>query len=112
MRKMPITTLVALTAALTLSTAVALVAPAGAQAAATTFTRLAGADRYATAVAISQSAFQPQYEGERWMVVVASGANFPDALAAGPLAAAQKGPLLLVPSDGVLPVSVSTELTR
>ena len=79
MRKMPITTLVAATAALALSTAVALVAPAGAQAASTTFTRLAGADRYATAVAISQSAFQPQYEGERWMVVVASGANFPDA---------------------------------
>jgi putative cell wall-binding protein len=88
------------------------VAPAGAQAATTTFTRLAGADRYATAVAISQSAFQPQFPGQQFAVTVASGANFPDALAAGPLAASNAGPLLLVPQDGVLPTSVTTELTR
>jgi putative cell wall-binding protein len=112
MRKMPITSLVALTAALTLTTALTLVAPAGAQAAATTFTRLAGADRYATAVAISQSAFQPQFTGEQFAVTVASGANFPDALAAGPVAAKFGGPLILVPSDGVLPATVTTELTR
>lgn len=112
MRKTPITTLVAVTAALALSTAVALVAPAGAQAAATTLTRLAGADRYATAVAISQSAFQPQYAGGQFIVTVASGSNFPDALAAGPVASAMNGPLLLVPKDGVLPTSVTTELTR
>jgi putative cell wall-binding protein len=73
-------------------------------------TRLAGADRYGTAVAISQSAFQPQSPGSA--VTVASGANFPDALAAGPVAAAQGGPLLLVPQDGALPTTVSTELTR
>lgn len=73
-------------------------------------TRLAGADRYGTAVAISQSAFQPQSPGSA--VTVASGANFPDAVAAGPVAAAQGGPLLLVPRDGALPTTVSTELTR
>jgi putative cell wall-binding protein len=112
MRKMPITTVVALTSALTLISALTLVAPAGAQAAAATFTRLAGADRYATAVAISQSAFQPQFPGEQFIVTVASGANFPDALAAGPLASSNAGPLLLVPQDGVLPTSVTTELTR
>ena len=72
-------------------------------------TRLAGADRYGTAVAISQSAFQPQSLGSA--VTVASGANFPDALAAGPVAAAQGGPLLLVPKDGTLPPAVSNELT-
>src|ERR1035437_5781492 len=72
-------------------------------------TRLAGADRYGTAVAISQSAFQPQSPGSA--VTVASGANFPDALAAGPVAAAQGGPLLLGPQDGALPITVSTELT-
>ena len=72
-------------------------------------TRLAGADRYGTAVAISQSAFQPQSPGSA--VTVASGANFPDALAAGPVAAAQGGPLLLVPKDGTLPPAVSNELT-
>ena len=75
-------------------------------------TRLAGADRYATAVAISQSAFQPQNPGDPFPVTVASSANFPDALAAGPVAAASGGPLLLVPSDGALPTAVSTELTR
>jgi putative cell wall-binding protein len=110
MRKTLITTLVALTV-----TGLTLVAPAGAQATGTTFTRLAGADRYATAVAISKSAFlQPASPaaGVQFAVTVASGTNFPDALAAGPVAAASGGPLLLVPSDGVLPVNVSDELTR
>ena len=110
MRKTLITTLVALTV-----TGLTLVAPAGAQATGTTFTRLAGADRYATAVAISKSAFlQPASPaaGVQFAVTVASGTNFPDALAAGPVAAASGGPLLLVPSDGILPVSVSDELTR
>jgi putative cell wall-binding protein len=73
-------------------------------------TRLAGADRYGTAVAISQSAFQPQSPGSA--VTVASGANFPDALAAGPVAVAQGGPLLLVPQDGALPLTDSDELRR
>jgi len=45
-------------------------------------------------------------------VTVASGANFPDALAAGPVAAAQGGPLLLVPQDGALPLTDSDELRR
>ena len=79
-------------------------------------TRLAGADRYATAVAISQSAFQPPSTspspGYQFVVGVASGADFPDALAAGPVAAASGGPLLLVPQNGTLPATVSTELTR
>jgi putative cell wall-binding protein len=76
------------------------------------FARLAGADRYDTAVAIAQSAFQLQSPGQPFAVTVASGTNFPDALAAGPVAAASGGPLLLVPSDGVLPATVSAELTR
>ena len=75
-------------------------------------TRLAGADRYATAVAISQYGFQPQSPGAQFAVTVASGTNFPDALAAGPVAAAQGGPLLLVPQDGALPAAVSDELRR
>ena len=76
------------------------------------YTRLAGADRYATAVAISRSVFQPQYLGTQFAVTVASGTNYPDALAAGPVAAAQGGPLLLVPQDGTLPATVGTELAR
>ena len=77
-----------------------------------THTRLAGADRYATAVAISQYGFQPQSLAAQFAVTVASGTNFPDALAAGPVAAAQGGPLLLVPQDGALPAAVSVELRR
>jgi putative cell wall-binding protein len=107
MRKTLITTLVALTA-----TGLTLVAPAGAQASATTFTRLSGADRYATAVEISKYAFQQQSPAVQFDVMVASGTNFPDALAAGPVAASLGGPLLLVPGDGVLPTTVSDELTR
>jgi lactocepin len=57
-------------------------------------TRIAGATRYATSVAVA----------EHWaadgMVLetihVATGRDFPDALAAGPLAALARGPLLLV----------------
>jgi len=75
-------------------------------------TRIAGADRYATAVAISQSAFQRQNPGDQFSVVAASGTNFPDALAAGPVAAALGSPLLLVPTAGVLPSTLTTELTR
>lgn len=77
-----------------------------------THTRLAGADRYATAVAISQYGFKPQSLAAQFPVTVASGSNFPDALAAGPVAAAQGGPLLLVPQDGALPSTVTAELRR
>ncbi|HYO18660.1 MAG TPA: cell wall-binding repeat-containing protein [Dermatophilaceae bacterium] len=119
MRTMLITTLAALTA-----TALTLAAPGWAQADGTTHTRLAGADRYSTAVAISQSeGFQPQAPPpapvQMLGVVVASGADFPDALAAGPFAASagdlvdyRGTPFLLVPKDGILPPAVRTELTR
>jgi hypothetical protein len=42
-----------------------------------TSTRLAGADRYGTAVAISVSGFQPQSPGEQFAATVASGAKGP-----------------------------------
>lgn len=71
-------------------------------------TRLAGEDRYETAVAISQYAYRSDLYG----VTVASGADFPDALAAGAIADNREGPLLLVPKDGALPASVKAELTR
>ncbi|MEN6430983.1 MAG: cell wall-binding repeat-containing protein [Coriobacteriales bacterium] len=69
--------------------------------------RLAGADRYATAVRISQSTFR---EGAN-TVVVASGAGFADAVAASSLAGAYDAPLLLVGSDS-LPSVVSSEIAR
>lgn len=75
-------------------------------------TRISGADRYGTAAAISQSAFPVQNPGTQFAITVASGTNFPDALAAGPVAAAFGTPFLLVPADGALPLTLSTELTR
>ena len=86
---------------------VALLAPAAVADAATWspgYSRFAGADRYATAVEASKL---PNYDG---VVFVASGTNFPDALAAGPAAAATHGPVLLVPRTGTLPTVVSRRL--
>jgi putative cell wall-binding protein len=92
------------------SAAVAAPTPAAAPAATAAITkaRLAGADRYKTAVAISKANFTAPQE---W-VVVASGQAFPDALGAGPMAALLEAPLLLVPATGTLPSSVAAELDR
>jgi putative cell wall-binding protein len=68
--------------------------------------RLAGADRYATAVAISAGTF-----ASAETVYVATGRNFPDALSAGPVAGLSAGPLLLVPGSSV-PPNVQAELRR
>lgn len=69
--------------------------------------RLSGADRYSTAVAISKASFvAPQTA-----VFVASGEEFPDALAGGPAAAKRQAPLLLVRPGGV-PSAVMNELKR
>jgi putative cell wall-binding protein len=54
-------------------------------------TRLAGADRFATAAAIANAVFA----GSRPAVVLATGTNFPDALAGGPIASVNGGPVLL-----------------
>ena len=67
---------------------------------------IAGADRYATSDAVAL-AFFPDTTG----VSVASGANFPDALAAGPLAGTASEPVLLVPPTGALPEPITSYLT-
>jgi Cell wall binding domain 2 (CWB2) len=70
-------------------------------------TRLAGPDRYATAVAVSKAmASNPVAE-----VVLASGAAFPDVLSGAPLAARLGGPLLIT-SPTSLPTVVGQELGR
>ena len=69
-------------------------------------TRLAGPDRYATAVAVSNGTFTTAET-----VFIATGLTFPDALGGGPVAGALPGPLLLVPGTAV-PPSVATELRR
>jgi SpoIID/LytB domain protein len=56
--------------------------------------RLAGTDRWATSRAVAQAdSFDEQ------SLVIATGQNFPDGLAAGPYAARTGGDLLLVPTD-------------
>ncbi|MGZ6344342.1 MAG: cell wall-binding repeat-containing protein [Candidatus Limnocylindrales bacterium] len=68
--------------------------------------RVYGTDRYGTSAAIA--AFGGYATGGT--VYVATGANFPDALAGAPLAGKQDAPLLLVTPTGI-PTSVSAQLT-
>ena len=69
--------------------------------------RESGANRFETAVDISFRTFDP---GTR-SVFLATGRNFPDALAGGPLAGILIGPLLLVEQDCV-PQVVINEINR
>ncbi|PKQ37121.1 MAG: hypothetical protein CVT59_09390 [Actinobacteria bacterium HGW-Actinobacteria-1] len=68
--------------------------------------RLAGTDRYKTAIAVST---------ENWdtsdVVILATGAQFPDALAASSLAGSYDAPLLLTRPDSLL-TSVRDEIVR
>lgn len=94
-----LTGLAALTPLLVTSAAPAVAAP--------DMRRLAGADRFSTAVAVSQAG----HPDGAPVAVLATGADFPDALAGGPAAAALGGPVLLVSRDSV-PSVVLEELTR
>jgi putative cell wall-binding protein len=71
-----------------------------------TVTRIAGGDRYATAAAVSRSAF----ESAR-IVYLAVGASYPEAVAAGPIAALRGAPVLLTRTD-LLPAETRTEIQR
>lgn len=72
---------------------------------------LKGADRYCTGVAISQDGWPNGVDAASGAVILASGQNFADALAAAPIAGELHAPILLTPTTG-LPASVSAELTR
>ncbi len=67
--------------------------------------RLQGANRFATAVAISEHGFA---DGAA-TVYLANAADSPDAVAGGSL---QGGPILLVPSSGDVPAVVADEIAR
>lgn len=69
--------------------------------------RIAGADRYATAAAISRATFSPGVA----VAYVATGANYPDALAGGAAAATVGAPILLTQA-GSLPAATAGELGR
>lgn len=69
--------------------------------------RVAGDDRHGTALDASQRAFGPG----TGTVVIATGANWPDALGGSALAGAVGGPLLLTPPGG-LSADVRAEIGR
>lgn len=75
-----------------------------------TVKRLAGKDRFATAAAIA--AELEQLKGTPEQVFFASAANYPDALAAGPTAAALGSPILYIKPDGTLDNTTSEYLYR
>jgi putative cell wall-binding protein len=66
-------------------------------------TRIAGQDRYDTSVQVAKII------GSGKGVFITTGSNFPDALSAAPLAAAQGMPILLVPPDNI-PASTQSYL--
>ena len=68
--------------------------------------RTFGANRYDTSLALSRQNFD-----KAGIVVIASGENFADALAAAPLAGGLKAPILLSPKDKLYP-GIKEELTR
>jgi len=70
-----------------------------------TATSLAGDDRFWTSEAVAVTFFQSAAT-----VGVATGLNFPDALAAGSDLAAKGAPLLLVPGTGSLPEPIAVDL--
>lgn len=70
-------------------------------------TRVFGADRYGTAVAITQTSHA---QGAS-VVYIATGADFADALGGGPRAMRDGGPILLVQQDAI-PASTEAELRR
>ncbi|MFJ8895788.1 cell wall-binding repeat-containing protein [Leifsonia sp. NPDC102414] len=72
--------------------------------------RLSGSDRFETSAAISRAAYPTPGAGVA-SAYIASGMNFPDALAAAPAAAKLGGPLLLVQTTAV-PSPIMTELRR
>ncbi len=87
--------------------AVAVASPARVDAAGMTVQRFGGVDRYAPAAAVSANHFALGVPA----VFVATGANFPDALAGGPAAARAGAPILLVTRTEI-PAPTKTELTR
>jgi glucose/arabinose dehydrogenase len=69
-------------------------------------TRRSGGDRYATAAAVAAT-----YPANVPVAYVATGENYPDAIAGGPAAARDGGPILLVRRDSI-PSATSAALTR
>ncbi|QBP41771.1 cell wall-binding repeat-containing protein [Paenisporosarcina antarctica] len=72
------------------------------------FTRISGESRYHTAIEVSKKGWA---NGSSQTVIIASGENFPDALAGAPLAKKLNAPILLVKKSSVA-ADVITEMKR
>ena len=72
-----------------------------------TVERVGGTDRYGTATMVSARFFGVSRPG----VMIATGLNFPDAMAASAAAVVTRGPILLSPVNA-LPAGVQTEVAR
>jgi putative cell wall-binding protein len=94
-------------AALVALSLAAMTSMATSAAAAASIVRFQGADRFATSAAITQASYAPGVP----VAYIATGLNFPDALAGGAAAAKAGGPLLLVRPD-LIPTQIAAELTR
>ncbi len=70
--------------------------------------RVAGEDRYSTAAAVAADYIGL---GNECDMILATGDNFPDALAAGPLAIDADAPILLNTGDSLLPINKTTIAT-
>ena len=69
--------------------------------------RVSGDDRYGTATAAASGFLVRRGNLSTWnRIVVVSGDNYPDALAANGLAGVLNAPIILMPSDGTLPAIV------
>jgi putative cell wall-binding protein len=78
--------------------------------------RLAGNDRYETAVSIASQMAQDMKndQGQPWVqrVLLATGANYPDALAAGTAAGATPDTILLLTNDRQIPAATAAYLAQ
>lgn len=83
----------------------------GATAAPAAADRIAGRDRFETAVEISKELIPTVPAGGIGTLFIASGQDYPDALAAGPAAASEGTPVLLVRQHSV-PIIVGDEIKR
>jgi putative cell wall-binding protein len=72
---------------------------------------ISGSDRYGTSAAISKNGWPNGVEATSGAVILASGLNYADALAAAPLAGKLNAPILLT-NPAALPASVAGELSR
>jgi len=88
-------------------TALGLAVAGPATAAGTETDRIGGSDRYATSALISKETFDPGVA----VAYLASGVNYPDALAGGAVAGGKGAPVLLTKPDAI-PTDVAKELER